>query len=125
MRANNYLKVLFVLTVLTLCLPWFTINAKMMDGCCGYAFMKQFLVPAATIGICLFYPKRQALLILLAEVSLVGCFFVLAYAFGFWQEVCNIRSGAQWQDGFHTAQPGFWVSVCFFVLFFILSLIHI
>lgn len=119
MRAIKYLKVLLMLAALSLCLPWFTYNAKVMGYCHGYAFLKLFLVPVVVIGVCLFYPKREILPILMAEISLLACFFILIYAFGFWQEVCNIQAGAQWRDGFRTVQPGFWTSACFFILLFI------
>lgn len=119
MKSSKHLKVLFFLTVITLFLPWFTYNAKVMGYCYGYSFWKWFLLPVVIIGIFLIYPKRAAALTLLAQISQLSCFFILVYAFGFWQEVNNIRAGAQWLDGFHTVQPGFWVSVGFFVLFFV------
>ena len=119
MNASKHLKVLFALTLLTLCLPWFTYNAKVMGYCHGYAFMKWFIVPLALVGLCVFYPRRKTLLILLAEAGQLASFFDFAFAFGYWQQVCNIRAGAQWLEGFHTVQPGYWVSVCFFVLFFV------
>lgn len=119
MKTSKYLKAMFGLTVLTFCLPWFTYNAKVMGYCWGYDFLRWFLVPMALVALCLFLPRRNAALILLAEVAQIVNFAGLVCAFGRWQEVCNIQSGFQWQDGFRTVQPGFWVAVSFFVLFFL------
>ena len=119
MKASKCLKALFILTLLSLCLPWFTYNAKVMGYRYGFAFLKWFAVPIAIETLCLFWPRRNAVLIVLGELAHAANFAALALALGLWQQVCNIKSGIHWQEGFHTAQPGFWVSACFFILFFL------
>ena len=117
MKASKYLKLMFVLTLLTLCLPWFTYNAKVMGYRYGFAFLNWFLMPAAALAVCLFWPGRKLPLVVLGEFALLGNFVALVCALGLWQQVCNIKPGFQWMEGVRTAQPGYWMAVCFFVLF--------
>lgn len=119
MKASKCLKMLFVLTLLSLCLPWFTYNARVMGYRYGFVFLKWFLAPTAALAICLFWPGRKLPLVVLGEFALLSNFVVLACALGLWQQVCNIKSGFQWVEGIRTAQPGYWMAVCFFVLLFL------
>ena len=118
MNASKHLKVLFFLTLLTLCLPWFTYNAEVMGYRNGFAFLKWFLLPMLTLTISLFYPARNTAVIILGELAQLANFAVLACAPGLWQQVCNIKPGFWWSEGIRTAQPGFWISCCFFLLLF-------
>ena len=118
MKASKYLKLMFALVLLTLCLPWFTYNAKVMGYRYGFVFLKWFLVPAGALAVCLFWPKRKLPLVIVGELALLGNFGALVCALGLWQQVCNIKSGFQWMVGIRTAQPGYWVAVCIFILFF-------
>ena len=118
MKATKRLKALFVLTWLTLCLPWFTYNASVMGYRYGFAFIKWFLLPLGVIALCLFWPKRDAVMIALGEAAHIANFIAIITALGLWQQVCNIKSGFHWLEGIHTAQPGYWVAFGFFVIFF-------
>lgn len=119
MKASKYLKLLFVLTLLTLCLPWFTYNAKVMGYRYGFTFIKWFLVPMIILTICLFWPRQNTTMIVLGELAQVANFTAIVCAFGLWQQMCNIKSGFHWLEGFRTAQPGYWMAMCFLVLFFL------
>lgn len=118
MKASKHLKVLFVLTIVTLCLPWFTYNANVMGYRFGFSFTKWFLVPTVLMAACVFWPRRSTGIMILGELAHLGNFASLILALGLWQQVCNIKAGFHWIEGIRTAQPGYWVAVGFFVLFF-------
>ena len=46
MKASKYLKLMFVLTLLTLCLPWFTYNVKVMGYRYGFVFFEMVFAPS-------------------------------------------------------------------------------
>lgn len=117
MNKKRILKTLYILTVFSVFLPWFTYNPDVMGYCWGYAFLGWLLVPLVVIGIYLF-GKRSYLMILLSELSLITNLVILVVAFGRWQEVCNIQAGFHWADGFKTAQIGYWISLGLFVAMF-------
>lgn len=119
MKATKRLKALFVLTLLTLCLPWFTYNAGVMGYRYGFAFLKWFLPPVVVLAICMFWPKRSNIVIVFGELAQTANFVALVCALGMWQQVCNIKSGFHWLEGIRTAQPGYWVAFGFFVIFFV------
>ncbi|MBR4289073.1 MAG: hypothetical protein IKT52_00315 [Oscillospiraceae bacterium] len=119
MKASKRLKALFGLTLLTLCLPWFTYNARVMGYRYGFAFLKWFLVPLAILALCLYWPKRSRILIVLGEAAHISNFTAIFTALGLWQQVCNIKSGFHLLEGIRTAQPGYWMAVGFFVIFFV------
>ena len=119
MKASKCLKSLFILALLTLALPWFTYNAGVMGYRYGFVFLKWFFVPIAALAICLFWPKRKQIVIILGEIAHWGNFTALFCSLGLWQQVCNIKSGFHLMEGVRTAQPGYWVAVGFFVIFFI------
>lgn len=118
MKKKGLLIGSFVLFVLSTCLPWFTFNARMMGYCWGYQFLKWLVVPMIIIVIYLFQ-ERSKMFIVLSEVSLVSILAIYVIAFGRWQEVCNIAPGFQWDEGFHTATAGYWISVLLFAVFFV------
>ena len=119
MKATKRLKALFVLTVLSLCLPWFTYNADVMGYRHGFAFLKWFFLPVGVLAVCLFWPKRSNIVIVFGELAQTANFVALVCALGMWQQVCNIKSGFHWLEGIRTAQPGYWVAFGFFVIFFV------
>ena len=118
MKASKYLKILFVLGLLTLCLPWFTYNAKVMGYRYGFAFWKWFAMPNIVLVFCLFWPERKLPVIVLGEIGCIANFAVLVCALGLWQQVCNIKPGFRWLEGVRTALPGYWIALSFFILFF-------
>ena len=119
MKTRNHLKVLYLLAALTLCLPWFTYNADVMGYRFGFAFLKWFAVPMALLAVCLFRPKWSKAMTVLAELAQLGNFAALVCALGFWQQVCNIKSGFHLLEGVKTAQAGYWMAVVAFVLLFV------
>ena len=77
MKASKYLKLMFVLTLLTLCLPWFTYNVKVMGYRYGFVFLKWFLLPLGLLTICLFWPKRSNIVIVFGELAQAANFALL------------------------------------------------
>lgn len=118
MKRKTFLRVSFVLSVLSLCLPWFTYNARVMGYRYGIAFVKWYAVPFVFIGIHLFSEKISEVTALLAEVSVTANLVVSVWLFGRWQEICNIAAGFQWTDGFRTAQAGFWIAAGLMLILF-------
>lgn len=106
----------FILLVLSVFLPWFTFNAKMMGYCWGFQFLKWLAVPLVVITVYLFQEKSKMYAVL-CEVSLIAIAAAYVVAFGRWQEVCNIAPGFQWNEGLYTATAGYWVSVLLFMVF--------
>jgi len=120
MKEKKLLRILYVLSVVSIFLPWFTYNPNIMGYCWGYFFVKWFAVPQIIIGLYLFGREKIAPPAELAQVCMVGNLAVLAVALGKWQEVCNIIQGFHWEDGFHTALPTFWAAVAIFTAMLIL-----
>lgn len=119
MTKRKYVKVLYLLTVLTLFLPWFTYNARVMGYRFGFAFLKWFAVPMVFLALSLFSPGRNRFMIILAELAHLGNFAALFCALGFWQQVCNIKSGFHLLEGLKTAQVGYWIAVVSFSALFV------
>ena len=118
MKLKQFLKGVFVLCVVSLCLPWFTYNAKLMGYRLGLTFVKWYALPLVLIGSYLFREKKSEIGALMAEISVIANLVISVVLFGRWQELCNIVSGFQWTDGFHTAQPGFWIAAGLMMILF-------
>lgn len=116
MKKKDLLYSVFVMFVLSIFLPWFTFNAKIMGYCWGYNFLKWMIVPVIIIVIYLFQ-EHSKMFIVLSELSLVSILTTYVIAFGRWQEICNISSGFQWDEGLHTATAGYWVSLSLYLCF--------
>ena len=114
---RNALKGLYILMILSLFLPWFTYNPKVMGYRFGYTFMEWFLIPLVILGIYLFKKENSRIMFALAELSVIANICLLTIAFGKWQDVCNIQTGFHWKDGFITALPTYWLSVAVFLAF--------
>ena len=125
MKARKYLKVLYLLSVLSLCLPWFTYNANVMGYRFGFVFLSWFAVPLALLAGCLFWPKWNTGMVILGELAHLGNFAALFCALGFWQQVCNIKAGFWLAEGIYTAQPGYWIAVVTFILLFVSNQIEL
>ena len=119
MKLKKFLRILFLLCVFSLCLPWFTYNAKMMGYRWGILFAKWYALPFVLIGIYLFKEKKSEIAALLAEISAIANLAISVVLFGRWQELCNIAAGFRWGDGFRTAQAGFWAAVGLMLVFFV------
>lgn len=119
MQHKKYLKIIFILSVISIFLPWFTYDANIMGYCWGYCFLKWFAVPMIIIALYLFASIDNKVFLAMAELSMVLNLVIMVFAFGRWQEVCNIVEGVQWQDGFVTALPTYWLSAVLFLVFFI------
>lgn len=119
MKGKRYLKIIFLLLLVSLFLPWFTYDAKMMGYCWGYQFLKWLAVPLIIIAGYLFVPIRNKIYLILTEVSMIANLSILVIVFGRWQEACNIVTGFQWKDGWYTALPTYWMSAALFVTFFV------
>ncbi len=101
----------YILFALSLCLPWFTFNPKVMGYCHGYAFLRYLLVPMGVLALCLVCRGQRGLRILLSELSLAAILGTVIGALGAWQEVGNIKEGFDWATGLRTAVPTYWLSV--------------
>ena len=119
MKNKRLLKVVFMLCVASLCLPWFTYNEKVMGYRWGLMFAKWYVLPFALAGIYIFGEKKSDLKMLLAEISVAVNIAVTVVLFGRWQELCNIAAGFRWIDGFRTAQPGFWIAAFLMAVLFV------
>ena len=118
MITKKYIKVLYLLMVLALFLPWFTYNPRVMGYRFGFVFLKWFAVPLVILALSLFRSGKNRILIILAELAQLGFLAALICALGFWQQVCNIKSGFHLMEGLKTAQVGYWIAVAaFFVQF--------
>lgn len=116
MKRKPVLTVSFMLFLLSVFLPWFTYNPKVMGYCWGFQFYFLWFVPIVIIGIYIFW-KSTAAMFALCELSLIAILVSYVFAFGRWQELCNIISGFQWKDGLHTATVGYWISLGLFLVF--------
>lgn len=128
MKLKNYitpLNIVFLLFVCSFFLPWFTYDAQMMGYRFGYLFLGWFAIQLIIIALYLTEKIRGSFAIMITELSLLANFAALLAAFGRWQEVCNIVGGWQWNDGFYTAQPGFWISAVLSALLFMLFQYHL
>ena len=125
MKKKHGLFIAYVLFIISLFLPWFTYNAKVMGYCWGTQYILYFLIPLAAVGAYLFCEQPGLVRILLAEFGSVMCIVLLVIVFGTWQEGRNIIAGFHWRDGFRTAQPAFWFAAACAVLVLVLLQFHI
>lgn len=119
-KSCSALKLLYVLSVLSLFLPWFTYNASIMGYCRGFEFLPFFLIPFCISALFLFKFRGSTLWGVLCQASALADVGILVYILGFWQKYRNIRDGFQLTDGLHTAQAGFWLAVGLHTAFLIL-----
>lgn len=118
MKGKTITKVLYILMLVCVMLPWFTYNPSMMGYCWGWQFLLWLAVPMTGTGIAVFQKEQRAVIWIPAAICQLVNLMILVLALGRWQEVRNIRAGFQWQDGLHTATAGYWGAVCVFLLFF-------
>ena len=121
--TNSACKGLYLLTLLTLILPWFTYNASMMGYCWGYQFLLLFALPCCMTGLFLFKFPHSIPFRTLGQLSALANLGILVYALGCWQTHCNIRSGFHFLDGLHTALPTYWLSLGLHSAFFLLLIL--
>lgn len=119
-KSGNALNSLYVLTVFSLFLPWFTYNASIMGYCWGFQFLLFFLIPFCISGLYLFRFRSSLLWSVLCQVSVLADLGILVHILGYWQKYRNIRDGFQLSDGLHTAQIGFWLAVGLHIAFLIM-----
>lgn len=116
MKIKKLCYISFALFALSIFLPWFTFNFKIMGYCWGFQFLKWLVVPQIIIIVYMLHEQRKILKVL-SELSLISVFATYMIAFGKWQEVCNIAPGFQWKEGFYTATVGYWISLLLFIVF--------
>lgn len=109
------LKLLYLLSAVTIFLPWFTYRPEIMGYCWGYAFLGWLLPPMAVVAAALFKPSAGRLLCALGGLCAVLQLAVVLLAMGFWQDVRNIQAGFHWTGS--TALPGYWLAVLLFFVF--------
>lgn len=102
--------ILYILSVLSYFLPWFTYHPGVMGYRRGYLFSFLFFVPMLILGFCILYPRKGRILLAAARIDLFVILIFHFIALGIWQEVCNIKAGFHLIEGFYTSQPGFWIS---------------
>ena len=120
LKEKKGLKILYLLALGSIFLPWFTFDAKMMGYRHGWLYLDWFAVQNIIIGIYSFGKKRGRVFTFLTEVSLFMNLVALVLVFRLWQGRANIILGFQWRDGFITAQPGYWISVVLFLALFVM-----
>ena len=119
-KSEHVLKGLFVLTFLSLFLPWFTFDASIMGYCWGCRFIPFFLIPTCISALFLFKFRNSTVWGILCQISMLANLGNLIFALGYWERFCNIREGFHLLDGLHTAQPGYWLSLCLHIAFYVL-----
>lgn len=124
-KSENALRGIYVLTILSLLLPWFTYNASIMGYCWGYLFLSYFLIPILISGLYLFRFRGNLIWGFLCRICAVVNLGILIYALGHWQTLCNIRDGFQLMDGLRTAQSGFWLAAVFHISFFVMVFVSL
>ena len=120
MKKKTGLFVFYILQIVSLFLPWFTYNAKVMGYCWGTQYIIYFLIPIILVGIYLFSVRIRIVHVIFAEFGAIMNIILLVLIFGTWQEGRNIVAGFRWGDGFRTAQLGFWVAAACSVVMFVL-----
>lgn len=124
MKEKGHVLGSFLLFVLTVFLPWFTFDAKIMGYCWGWHFFKYLAVPIIVIAIYLLQGKGKMFMVL-AELASAIILAVYVIAFGRWQEYFHIAPGFQWMEGFYTATAGYGLSLSMFLLFSVLLQIQV
>lgn len=119
MKEKRLIKILFLLSVGSLALPWFTYNADVMGYCWGFYFLDLFFAPLIIIAVYLFAAVRNKPFLIITELCVIADLAIVITALARWQEVCNIIYGFHWKDGLYTALPSYWIAVALFLLFFI------
>ena len=119
MKENKARKILFVLSVASLVLPWFTYSASMMGYCWGSEFNIFFLTPMAVIGYALFGTVRDRPKEILGILGCSADLCALVWSLGTWQERHNIRKGFFFMEGVRTATVCFWITTAVHVVLFI------
>lgn len=125
MNRKTTLFVPYIVFAVSLFLPWFTYNPKVMGYCWGTQYLLYFLIPMVFVGIYVFCEKQNIFRILLGEFGVIMCLLLLLVVLGTWQEGRNIVAGFRWRDGLRTAQPGFWLSAGCCALMFALMQYHV
>lgn len=125
MKEKTNIFVVYILQIVSMFLPWFTYNAKVMGYCWGIQYILYFLLPLAMVASFLFSRSPNLVQIILAEFGSVMNLVLLILVFGTWQEGRNIIEGFHWRDGFRTAQPAFWCAAICAVLVFAFLQHHI
>lgn len=126
-RRLLWLKILFVLSVLSLWLPWFTFNANMMGYRYGIMFWPWFVQYIVLVGAALFSNSvgRRPVAGWVAAVSALLNLCAVVAAAGKWMERANIDGGFHLRTGLRGAQVGYWISAALFLGVFLLLVSHL
>ena len=126
-RRLLWLKILFALSVLSLWLPWFTFNARMMGYRYGVMFWPWFVQYIVLVGAALFSNTvgRWRVVGWVAGVSALLNLCAIVAAAGKWMERANIDGGFLLRRGLSGAQPGYWISAVLFLGVFLLLQYHL
>lgn len=126
-RRLLWLKILFVLSVLSLWLPWFTFNAKMTGYRYGVMFWPWFVQYIVLVGAALFSNGvgRRPVAGWVAVSSALLNLCAMVAAAGKWMERANIDGGFHLWTGLRTARAGYWISAALFLGVFLLLGYHL
>jgi|GEM_PF-3554053 len=120
MKENLLTKIIFLLSLVCLFLPWFTMNRTEQTPMFGWYLLPAFAITYTLIAVYLFAPKQKAWMRLSAIMA--GAMQVLAaiYAMGRWQYWWHI-SGKTFDLSLmrRAAQPEFWISITIYVILLI------
>ncbi len=125
MKDRLYLRTAYILSVLSIFLPWFTYNPKVMGYCWGYRFLPWMAVPLVITALYVFSREQKLPLAILAELGAAANLGILVVVLGSWQEFANIIDGFQWKDSLHTATVGYWISAMLFLTQFVLLQVNV
>lgn len=112
-------KLCFVLFLCTTFLPWFGTNLNIQSPCRGLHFLGWFFIPLFIIGLYLFSSIRNSIFTITTELCCIANIILIFFTTGYYYKLGNISGGWNWIEGWHAIQPGFWISVICFLIFFI------
>ena len=102
-------KLLFVISVLLVCLPWFTYSSDIMGYSYGFYYIDYFLIPLVIIALDIFgvvKKKNYRFISIIASLALAAIWF---YVGSVWQNRANIVGGLHPEDIINTALPGYYL----------------
>ena len=117
-KENRLAKVVFLVSIICLFLPWFTFGSEMTPFN-GLSLSWIFPITYGFIAAYLFLSYRAAWLAALAKVSALAQVVLCVVSIGKWEEWANIAGGWNWSDGLAAAQPTYWISLAVYVVLLI------
>lgn len=120
MNKFDFLKLLYLLYILTVgsfLLPWFSFDPGVMGYRFGFIFLQWFAVPMIILGFCTFGRLKGKISLVLGELSIFAYLTLLVVTVGKWMEACNLKNGWDFRHGIKGALPTYWITVAVFIIY--------